>query len=297
MQLFRTVCIIFLILVTLPTQSAAQINQSGPVTLLFSCTFNNGANTVQVDMSDDDIVYFYNHEDSDLDLIIIDNTQTVSYRPFLWDSHDITESVTFYNGDTAYEVFGTLRRSGWSADSSFVGGQEALGGIVVTSPSGERTELPCDPNSLQPQNPVVGIGRLASLDSPGYDMFDRCVQGIVALSACVGSMSSLCIANDSDVGNSEMKCLHNEYVRWEEMLATAFAETCMTTADRGYDLDALELAQTSWQTSRNIDCEIGSWTIFNYFDGDKGRLSCLSHYAAQRIYFLNRYTSGVLFDG
>ena len=71
---------------------------------LFSCSFGEGENSVQVLYfpQGEDLVYAYANTQGHLELNLNASVQAVDYAPFSWDHGDITERVTFYNGCLLY---------------------------------------------------------------------------------------------------------------------------------------------------------------------------------------------------
>jgi len=259
---------------------------------LFSCTLAGGENSVQVlyFSRDDSLTYAYANAQGKLELNLNSPVETVAYSPFAWDRGDITESVKFYNGDTSYEVFSTMTRSGFH----LIGG--SVGGVVVTTPSGQSTELQCDAYSVEPANVFQGIGRLASLKDENHDAFDQCLSSELSATACMGVYAAECHVNPND----EFDCLKAEQDRWQGVLAETLTETFLVTGGQQFSLvrsEDVERAQQLWEESRDFDCEISAWTNYNVLDGDLGKLSCLSDYTAQRVDFLRSMQSGMEFDG
>lgn len=289
MQKSHIMGLVFLLFSFLPMSTFAETSFQET---LFSCTFAGGENSVQILYfpQDDDLTYAYANAQGKLELNLNTPVETVAYTPFTWDRDDITESVTFYNDDTSYEVFSTMTRSGFH----LIGG--SLGGVVVTTPSGKSTELRCDAHSIEPANVFQGIGRLASLKNENYDAFAQCLSSDLSATACLGVHVSNC---QVDLGE-EFDCLKAEQDRWEAVLAETLTETFVAAGGQQFSLERSEnvgQAQKLWRESRDFDCDISSWTNYNVFDGDLGKQACLADYTARRVEFLRSMQSGMEFDG
>jgi len=244
--------------------------------VLFECSLNNAANTVSVILFSDYVQYFYSNAQGRVELSIKSSLADTDYTPFAWDSPEITERITFHNGKTSYEVFNTMKRSG----INFVSGSNA--GVVVTTPSAQRTEISCDANSVEPVNVFHGIGRVASLKGERYDAFQQCLSSELSATDCINVEVSSCSLDTKD----RIQCLTVEYDRWRAVLA----EKLGTATE-------LDHAQHLWEASRDADCKLSAWVIYNSFDEDAGMLSCLSEYTARRVDFVNDYFFGLEFDG
>lgn len=259
----------------LPVSLVADIDKS-EVDLLFQCSLNNAANSVRVILLSDNVQYSYSDNGGRVELSINSPLSDVDYTPFAWDSPDVTESITFHNGETSYEVFQTMIQS----KSNFSSG--STGGVVIITPSAERTEIPCDANSIAPVNVFQGIGRIAGLKDEGYDAFQQCLSSELSATACINVQVASCGLKTHD----KMGCLTAEYDRWQAVLAERLGKAA-----------ELAHAQSLWEASRDADCALSAWVIYNPFDEDKGMLSCLSDYTAKRMDFVNDYIQGLEFDG
>jgi len=244
--------------------------------VLFQCSLNNSANSVSVRLFQDRVQYVYSDGVGRVELSIDGDMSDVGYTPFMWDSLDITERITFQNGETSYEVFNTMIRSG----ASFTGG--SIGGVVVNTPSAERIEIPCDANSITPDNVFDGIGRLAGIRDEGYDAFLQCLSSDLSATACLNVQVASCGVDTDD----KIVCLTAEYDRWRAVLDEKLGKAT-----------ELDHAQSLWEASRDADCEISAWVIYNPFERDEGMLSCLSEYTAMRVDFVSNYIYGLEFDG
>jgi len=244
--------------------------------VLFECSLNNAANTVSVILFSDYVQYFYSNAQGRVELSIKSSLADIDYTPFAWDNPEVTERLTFHNGKTSYEVFTTMNRSG----TNFTGGSNA--GVVVTAPSAQRTEISCDANSVAPVNVFHGIGRIASINDEGHDAFQQCLSSELSATACINVEVSSCSLDTED----RIECLTVEYNRWRAVLA----EKLGTATE-------LDHAQRLWEASRDADCKLSAWVIYNPFDEDAGMLSCLSEYTARRVDFVNDYFFGLEFDG
>ncbi|MFQ6549396.1 hypothetical protein AADZ90_015685 [Aestuariibius sp. 2305UL40-4] len=285
------------VLLFLPAMANAEEEDHG---FFFWCTLNEGQNSVFLSAKDDRVTYAYIKDSGQLELRLETTLETMPYRPFPWDEQTIRESVTFYNGVTSYEVFASLG-SYKPFESLFAGLGDAEAGIVVTLPSGSQTTLYCDDHTISPRNPIAGIGQLAKLANPDHDPLLHCLSGSVPATACLGIVSDL-YGVETGLSPRSLVFLQAEQKRWEILLAAKVSEaTEMTQArfpDRAERLTTdLMKAQDSWAASRNADCDLAAWTVFDVMDEDAGKLQCLSHYAAQRIDFLNQHIAGLEFDG
>ncbi len=263
------------------------VAQSAPETPIFQCTLNAAENRVLVLITGDSLTYTYSDKRGRVELMLATPLDAMSYEPFGWDGGPIEERVTFRNGDTAYTVFTTL------AEPFGI----AQGGIVVTPPSGAPTTLPCDAGTVAPPHPVAGIGRLAGYDAAYHDPFRRCLSRSPRKTACLGVATAQCQAMFAD-GSGDPGCLQHEQQRWEDELQLV-VETALDAAQVAPSADGerLSQAQSHWAASRSADCDLAAWTAFNPFDGEAGKLQCLSRYAAERIDFLERHIAGLEFDG
>ncbi|NSX53322.1 lysozyme inhibitor LprI family protein [Parasulfitobacter algicola] len=289
----RCVLAIYLCVALLASPAAAQNNQTQR---LFECSLNDGANKVGVHVGDDEITYRYANADGLIDLTLNDTVATVEHTLALWDDVNFTESVTFYNGATSYEVFSEAGRNRPVGDKHVLDGGAVDGGILVTQPDGTHTEIVCDPNTIEPQNPLHRLARLAALKNANYDMYADCSASGIIASACSQIVLQNCY-DATDPTNNELECLTDHYDRTQALLSNTYASALAFANERGEDTVALERAQDAWSTSRNADCTIAAWTIYNPFDSEKGALICLADYTAKRIDFLTRYTIGLEFDG
>ena len=255
---------------------------------LFSCTFNEGINSVQVLYvpQDENLVYTYANAQGHLELNLNAPVQAVDYAPFSWDHGDITERVTFYNGDTSYQVFSTF-----SPDSYEIAGEiysyEITAGVTVTSPSGQRTELDCDTFSINPATPLGGLGQIAVLRDASYDHFSECLSSNRPYASCIGIPSAGCVAD----------CLDFKVSLWQDILAETLATTRRMVGEGPGSSTTIDHLQSLWEASRDADCEASAWTNYNVMDGEAGLKSCIIDYTAQRVDFLRRMQAGLEFDG
>ncbi|SOH95509.1 Uncharacterized conserved protein YecT, DUF1311 family [Monaibacterium marinum] len=256
--------------------SLAADSHSDESEVLFQCSLNNAANTVSVILFSDNVQYFYSNAEGRVELSIKSPLSDVDYTPFAWDSPDVAERITFHNGETSYEVFHIMNRSG----INFTDGSN--GGVVVIAPSGQRTEILCDENSIMPVNVFHGIGRMASLRSEDYDAFQQCLSSELSATACLNVEASSCSLDIYD----QTECLTVEYDRWRAVLAEKLSAAT-----------ELDHAQHLWEASRDADCGLSAWVVYNPFEEDVGMLSCLSDYTARRVDFVNNYIVGIEFDG
>ena len=246
---------------------------------LFSCSFGEGENSVQVLYfpQGEDLVYAYANTQGHLELNLNASVQAVDYAPFSWDHGDITERVTFYNGDTSYQVFSTYSQYSY----------ETTAGIIVTSPSGQRAELGCDTFSIKPATPFGGLGRIAVLRDANHDHFRECLSGNRPDASCIGVPSAGCVTD----------CLDFKVNLWQDILAKTLATTPQIVGGGPGSSNTIDHLQNLWEASRDADCEASAWTNYNVMDGEAGMKECLIDYTAQRVDFLRRMQAGLEFDG
>lgn len=277
---------IFLVLLALGSTTTSAAAQNDVPTTVFECTLNGGANTVNIDaFPSNDLRYSYANAVGQLELNIDSHITQVTYSPFAWDSPEITESVTFYNGDTSYEVF-----------SRRVSPDRTTGGIIVTTPAGARTELPCDAYSISPGHPQINIGQLAQRYDPNHDPFRKCLAGTGPATTCVGVYTTACLSS-ALADASEDACLTAELTLWEALLDQTRAAAMDMAQARQFGTDELTQAKPIWEASRDHDCDMAAWTVYDPFDGKLGKLMCLADVTAQRVTFLRHHINGMEFDG
>lgn len=124
-------------------------------TLLFHCTFGNGAKQVGVCYSDGVVSYAFGPDFVTPELSLNRPLAQVDYTPFAWASNTIFESVALTNVDTVYEVFAATKRGPYDGVTE--------GGITVTPPNGQYVTLTCDAGSVWPRDPFDGIGKLSEI--------------------------------------------------------------------------------------------------------------------------------------
>lgn len=270
--------------------------QSDQTEWLFQCQLNNGANSLGVHVFSDAITYSYANARGQLELNLKDTVADVEHVLSLWEDPNFVESVTFYNGDTSYEVFSQPSTSRPPGDRHVLLGGMVDGGVVVTSPSGSRTEILCDPGTVEPTKPLHRLSRLAALKDPNYNILAACFAADITAEDCVQYTLEYCLtAVSSDI--DELECLGATASRVDEFLDDVLVETLTASSKLGIDSQPLERAQDIWKTSREADCAVSSWTVYNPFDDRKGELICQTDYAAKRIEFLTSHRLGLEFDG
>jgi len=108
---------------------------------LMACSFDDGAKTVQVCLSFDQVTYTYGPKFGDPELTLSENVTTIDYLPWPGVGSAIWETVTFYNGDYSYEVLAGFERDPENPQS--------FGGISVRRDDEEVANLTCDPDSVE----------------------------------------------------------------------------------------------------------------------------------------------------
>ena len=79
-----------------------------------------------------------------VELSLREKIADVDFITSLWEDSNFYESVTFYNGETSYEVFGLPKENRVRGSRGGLNGEPVDGGIVVRAPNDVRTELTCD---------------------------------------------------------------------------------------------------------------------------------------------------------
>lgn len=289
----RYMNIIYVCLCFLATSAAAQTTQTQWV---FECRLNNGANHVGVHIYGNEITYHYANADGLIELNINDTVANVDLTLALWDDPNFTEHVTFHNGETSYQVFGEAGRNRPLGDKSILGGGAVDGGVLISSPDGTRTEILCDPNTIEPKIALHRFARLASLKDPNFDLYTQCLASDIIAGACADYALQYCNADTQTAGKGTL-CLQDDFTRREAQLSDTYIAAFAATNERGEDTVALERSQEIWRTSREAYCVVAAWTVYDPFDGDKGWLLCLSDYAVKRVMFLEAHINGLQFDG
>lgn len=107
---------------------------------LMACSFDNGAKTVEVCLSFDQVTYAFGPAEGEPDLLLSEHVTTVDYLPWPGVGSAIWETVTFYNGDYSYAVTAGFERNPENPKS--------FGGISVRRGTEEVANLTCDPESV-----------------------------------------------------------------------------------------------------------------------------------------------------
>lgn len=214
----------------------------------------------------------------------------------LWDDPNFTESVTFHNSETSYEVFSVAPKIGVTGAQPILNGGPVDGGVLVTSPDGTRTEILCDPHSIELRSALMRFARLPLFKDPDHTMFADCVEAQIWADVCAQYQLSQYNQIQNEMG-VQMNGL-TAHLTWSlaELDAT-FVRTLAVAQDRDGDVDALQKAQDLWDASRSADCALASWTIYNIMDSNVGTQGCNFDYTIKRIRFLRSYASGLEFDG
>ncbi len=107
---------------------------------IMACTFDNGAKTAEICLSDDLVTYTYGPTGGDPDLVIDTPIETVDYRPWSGVGASIWETIVVFNGETGYQM-----TAGFERDPDRDAG---YGGISVQQNGSEINYLTCDPDSI-----------------------------------------------------------------------------------------------------------------------------------------------------
>ncbi|NSX54259.1 hypothetical protein [Parasulfitobacter algicola] len=288
---FRQILVVCgFILLILPSLATAQ---TAPSIKLFSCTLNDGANALAVHLVEDQVIYKYSDDLENIELTLFDKIPNVRHTLGLWDGPNFTETVTFFNGDTAYEVFSEVIRLPLAPHLDVLGGRPVDGGVVITQPNGKRTEVLCDRGTIAPRNPLMRLVRLTQAKTPQYNLYQDCVASGILPHGCIELSLDQCAAIERE-RPYPLNCLSEHLtlalVTLEEnyTAARAFAET------EGLDVEALAFSQSVWERHKQVDCDITetlSQRKSNRFDS---RYTCGINYTLDRIAFLQRYLNGLL---
>lgn len=128
-------CILQSLLLLLPLTAHAQSQYD-----IFSCTFNNGAKTVQVRVEGDVLTYDFGDGRKSTDLSLSIPLAEGTYLPWPGVGSEIWESVSFYNDAYTYEVWYSVERD--------PNGPPTAGGIHVSTSGKPVAELVCDTGSV-----------------------------------------------------------------------------------------------------------------------------------------------------
>lgn len=293
MRYMQIIGLVVYALMAVPTYAIAQSDQ--PI-WLFNCTLNDGANSVGVHVYNDEITYSYANSVGQIELNLNDTVADVKHVLALWDDPNFTESITFYNSATSYEVFSEAARSQPIGARAILDGGPVDGGIVVTAPDGTRNEILCDENTITPRAPLMRLARLALLQDEDYDLTVPCMARSYFADGCFRLSLDQCEAIARDAADPA-DCLPLHLARATARLDATYLDALAMTEQRGADVVALDNAQDIWNASRAADCKIGSWSVYNVFDENMGLMECNFDYTVRRIKFLRRYIAGVEFDG
>lgn len=114
---------------------------------IFSCTFQNGATSVEICLDYDEVTYTYGPTGGPAELYLSQSLARIDYYPWPGASATIWEEVVFYNGDVAYAVHGATERiftEDETADAIII----ETGGITVTEADQTLAILECDAESV-----------------------------------------------------------------------------------------------------------------------------------------------------
>jgi len=129
-----------LILALLPLPAVACEPGEGRI---FTCGFNDGRNEVSLCATDSAILYRFGRPDHAPDLLMHREFEDILYQPWGGIGRSIWESVTFTNGDYAYEIGMSLDK--FEAVES--NRNPYHGSISVQKKGAEIAFLTCDPDS------------------------------------------------------------------------------------------------------------------------------------------------------
>lgn len=120
------------------------VAECGPGQDLFlSCTFYNGAKSVEVCAGIKTSTYSFGPTGGVPELQLSEPTATLRYAPWNGVGREIYEVVTFHNGAVDYEVFGSRDRP-VSEDEI----NRTNAGIFVSEHTMQLADLVCDPESI-----------------------------------------------------------------------------------------------------------------------------------------------------
>lgn len=274
-----------------PGISAAQVAHScGPTeTLLMYCTVEGGARTLNLCRSGETITYAFGPTGGTPTLEMTRAFDNVSYTPSEDDDGTVRENVTLFNGNYGYEMFTASRiRTDPAALTE--------GGIIVLLPDGRTQTLRCDEGSVAPNDPLDGIGQLARLgeevpDDPlGFCLSTRSPDA--PASQCLGRLrDSIIVAGTCNPASHTTNCWQTEATAWDALMEAQLTET-LTALSLVVNLQFMEtflVAQETWNTGRDLDCEINRR---NPDAIDQGQAQCRAEYAARRIGFFESVLAG-----
>lgn len=256
--------------------------------VLFHCALNNAQNEAKVILhADDGLTYSYVGPDGRLQMSLESTVAEVSLRPLVWRFEDPIERVTFTNGDTSYQVYRQLSRGELGR------AVEVMGGVVVTSPSGDREVLQCDQYRIWPRASASGLTEIAKRIDQDHRMFDDCVSQARRRSYCFEVVESICSADDRTHPDKQLVCWGYYADRLDVLQSEAFQTAFERAGANGLDTSALSVAQELWLQSRRADCDAASGVIYNPLDNEIGQQNCMAEYSARRIDFLDAYTAKI----
>ncbi len=131
------------VFVTCLAGQAGAACQSG-MEIFMSCTFNNGAKTVEVCANGATASYRFGPTKGQPELALTVPASQIDYAPWPGVGRSIFESVTFHNSGVSYEVFAGVDREATANNQR----GDAFGGITVFQKGTEIAALECDPGSV-----------------------------------------------------------------------------------------------------------------------------------------------------
>jgi len=257
--------------------------------LLFGCTLNAGANAVAVHLDNDEITYSYADANDAIELSLREKIEDVDFITSLWEDPNFYEAVTFYNGETSYEVFGIPKENRARGSREILNGEPVDGGIVVRAPNDAPMELTCDENSVEPIQAFMRFARLNQLKDPNYDLYESCIASGIRVDACAEPAIEQCLEISAELPH-ETQCVSEHLTRALVALEKSFEDAILSAQNTGRDVEALVRSQTAFIESRSADCEIEVTLSYYGFDENEALQKCIFDYTNQRNKFLFFYS-------
>ena len=226
-----------------------------------------------------------------VELSLREKIADVDFITSLWEDSNFYESVTFYNGETSYEVFGLPKENRVRGSRGGLNGEPVDGGIVVRAPNDVRTELTCDENSVEPIQPLMRFARLNRLIDPNYRLYESCIASGLRVDACAEHSINRCLAISGELPY-EIQCVPEHLERSLVALEESFEDAMLSAQNTGRDVEALVRSQTAFVESRTADCEIEVTLSYHDFDENEAYQKCVFDYTNQRnkfLFFYSRY--------
>lgn len=279
-----------------PVTASAQPSCDDAQTLMY-CTVEGGARTLNLCRDNDIITYAFGPTGGTPTLEMTRNIADVDYAPSVGADGATRESVTLFNGNYGYEMY-------ISAPATGNDQMATDGGIIVRLPDGRTQTILCDAGTIRPTTMTAGLGQLGQPAEDTADITEDPLGHCLAQrTAEAPARNCLGLHRESDISSGTCtpatdpnNCWQAELLIWEDRLAARFSDA-LDTLTHIEPIDFIErllIAQDTWLTARDTDCQISRR---NPFVPDEGRAQCLAEYTADRITFLDGVVSGAEFDG